>query len=163
MNDEQNRVGGGVHRSSFVVDRLISSVWFGGAIFLVAVAAPAAFSSSPNTTVAADVVGAMLTRWHYIALAAPLLLLAMEWRSARTATLVVLFVAIVFASLQAMCDTRIRTMRMESLVPISSLPRQDFVRRRFGLLHGISSLLLLAEAMCAAVVVARRHDESSSL
>src|SRR5687767_12755293 len=134
------------------LSRLIAALWFGSAVFLT-LAASAAFRSSPNSTVAADVVGAMLSRWHYIALAAPLALFALEMRHARKLVLVVLFAAIVIAAAQAFVDLRIRSIRMSSPVSMSELPKTDPVRRRFGALHGVSMMLLLAQAIAAAVVV----------
>ena len=59
----------------------------------------------------------MLMRWHYIALLAPLALMFLEWRRARAGLQIVLFAAIVLASLEALADTRIRIMRNDSLVP----------------------------------------------
>jgi len=100
----------------------------------------------------------MLMRWHYIALLAPVLLLVLEWRRGRSPVLVVLFVAVVFAALQAFTDTRIRVIRNESLIPISSLSPADPVRRRFGLLHGISSLLLVAQLVMAGAAVVAVDD-----
>ncbi len=92
-------------------------------------------------------------RWHYLALLAPLALMILEWRRARTGLQIVLFAAIVLASLEALADTRIRIMRNDSLVPISSLSPDDPVRRRFGQLHGISSLLLVAQLVLAGAAV----------
>src|SRR5688572_10359756 len=135
------------------LSRMIAALWFGSAIFLM-VAASAAFRASPNSTVAADVVGAMLGRWHYIALAAPLTLFALELRHARRVVLTVLFAAIVIAAAQAFVDLRIRSIRVSSPIPMSELPKEDPLRRRFGALHGISMMLLLAQAIAAAVVVA---------
>ena len=86
--------------------------------------AAAAFSAASNTTDAANVVGAILARWHYIALVAPLLLMFLEWRRSRPVMLVILFIAILLASFQALVDTRIRMMRAESFAPISSLPQR---------------------------------------
>ena len=137
------------------LERLVAAVWFGGALFLVGIAAPAAFSTSPNASAAANVVGAMLTRWHYIALIAPLILLALEWRRARTLVVAVLLAAILFAAAQALIDTRIRSIRRSSFVPISALRRDDPVRRTFGLLHGVSTVLLLLQVISAGVVIAR--------
>lgn len=117
------------------------------------VAAAAAFRASGSPAEAANVVGAMLTRWHYIALLAPMAMMILEWRRARARVQVVLFMAIVLASLQALADTRIRMIRNDSPVSISSLSPSDPVRRRFGLLHGISSMLLLAQVLAAAAVV----------
>lgn len=95
----------------------------------------------------------MLTRWHYIALLAPLLLLILEWRHPRAWVMAILFAGIVFASAQAIIDTRIRAMRLASPVAISSLDPQHPLRRRFGLLHGASSLFLLAQVMTASLIV----------
>jgi hypothetical protein len=138
------------------VTRIIQALWLGSGIFLL-LTASAAFSAASNTTDAANVVGAVLTRWHYIALLAPLLLMFLEWRRSRPAMLVILFVAILMASFQALADTRIRVIRGNSVVPISSLPHDDPVRRRFGMLHGLSSLLLIGQVLAAAAVVATRE------
>lgn len=125
-------------------------------------AASAAFRAAPNPTAAADVVGAMLARWHYIALAAPLALFALELRRARRVVLIVLFAALVLAAAQAFVDLRIRAIRASSPVSISSLDRDDPVRKRFGALHGVSMLLLLLQAISAALVVAAREKREDA-
>ena len=119
-------------------------------------ASAAAFRNAPNATVAADVVGAMLTRWHYIALAAPLLLFALELRRLRVVVLIALFAALMLAAMQAIVDLRIRAIRTTSPVSISSLDRNHPVRKRFGALHGASMMLLLLQTLAAAGVVAAR-------
>ncbi len=134
------------------LQRLIAALWLGSAFFLM-LSAQAAFRAAGNTSIAADVVGSMLTRWHYIALAAPLALFALELRRARPLILIVLFTAIVLAAGQAFVDLRIRSIRASSPVSISSLERTDPVRRRFGALHGLSMVLLLAQTLIAAGVV----------
>jgi hypothetical protein len=136
---------------------LIAGLWFGAGAFLILAAAPAAFSASPNPALAADVVGALLTRWHYLALLAPLALLGLQWRQMRGWVMGVLLVAIVFASAEGMIDIRIREMRAASVVPISALPRENPLRRRFGLLHGLSSLLLLGQVLAAAATTANTN------
>lgn len=138
---------------------MISSLWLGSAVFVV-LAALAAFRALSTPTDAANVVGAILTRWHYIALLAPLALLAFEWRRSRPLILGLLFVAILLASAQALADTRIRTMRMESPVAISALPRTDPLRRKFGALHGLSSLLLVQQVLVAAAAVVADEKEN---
>jgi hypothetical protein len=137
-----------------VLTRFIHALWLGSGIFLMFVAAPAAFRVAPSSTIAADVVGAMLGRWHYIALAAPLALLFLDWKRARVSVLIIVFIAIVFAGLQALVDLRIRGVRARSVIPMSELSRQDPVRRQFGLLHGMSSLLLLGQVIAAAAALA---------
>lgn len=124
-------------------------------------AASAAFGAAPNATVAADVVGAMLARWHYIAIGGPLLLFALELRHARRFVLVLLFAAILIAAAQALVDLRIRTIRNFSSVPISALDPSDPVRRRFGALHGFSMMLLLAQAVAAAAVVMSKQEKEA--
>ena len=96
----------------------------------------------------------MLGGWHYIAIILPVLLLALEWRRARALMVIILFAGIVFGATQIAVDLRIRAIREASAIPISSLPHNDPIRRRFGALHGISSILLLAEVLVAAGAVA---------
>lgn len=117
------------------------------------IAASAAFRAAPNPTAAADVVGAMLTRWHYIALGAPLVLFALALRGGRKFVLIVLFVALLCAAAQAFVDLKIRSIRMNSTTPMSEMRRDDPVRKRFGMLHGVSMMLLVAQTVAAAVVV----------
>ncbi len=143
-------------RSSLAVTRLLQGLWLGSGAFLI-LTASAAFNAAGSATDAANVVGAVLTRWHYIALLAPLLLMFLEWRRSRPVMLVILFVAVLLASFQALLDTRIRVMRRDSVVPISSMAKDDPVRQRFGMLHGLSSLFLIGQVLAAAAVVATRE------
>jgi hypothetical protein len=143
-------------KSSLAVTRLIQAVWLGSGVFLI-LSATAAFSAASNPTDAANVVGAVLTRWHYIALLSPLLLMFLEWRRSRPVMLVILFVAVLLASFQALLDTRIRMMRTESFPPISSLPSNDPVRRQFGILHGISQLFLIGQVIAVGTAIATRE------
>ena len=95
----------------------------------------------------------MLGAWHYIAIALPVILLAIEWRRARALMVIILFAGIVFGATEIAVDLRIRAIREASVIPISSLSPNDPVRRRFGALHGISSILLLAQVVVAAGAV----------
>jgi hypothetical protein len=134
------------------VQLIALALWLGGGAMLMLVSAPAAFSGSPDRTTAANVVGIMLSRWHYLALILPLLLLAVEWRRdfASSVRLIVLVGAIVLASSQIATDLRIRHVRTTSIVPISELAPEHPTRRRFGRLHGLSSLLMLSQILAAA-------------
>jgi hypothetical protein len=147
------------HPFSLAIARLVRAFWLGSGAFLILTAA-AAFGAASNATDAANVVGAVLTRWHYIALFAPLLLLLLEWRRSRPVMLILLFVAILLASSQALLDTRIRMMRLDSLVPISNLSPDDPLRRHFGFLHGMSSLFLIGQVIAAGVAVAMREERA---
>ena len=132
--------------------RFIHAIWLGSGVFLV-LATQAAFRAASSPTAAATFVGALLGRWHYIALAAPIALLALEWRRARTTILIIIFAGVVFAAAQVMVDLRIRSIRASSAVPISELSRQDPIRRQFGRLHGISTMLLLAQIAMAGMAL----------
>lgn len=141
-----------------LIARYVHAIWLGSGLFLIAVAAPAAFRGAPNSTIAADVVGIMLSRWHYLALGAPLLLLFLDWRRGRVYVLAIVFVGILLAAGQAVTDLKIRSIRAASPVPISDLSREDPVRRQFGRLHGISSLLLLMQVIAAGVALAMDRE-----
>lgn len=141
-----------------IVTRFVHALWLGSGAFLIVIAAPAAFRATHNPTTAADVVGAMLTGWHYIGLAAPLALLALEWRRARVHVLVIVFIAVLFAAGQAMIDLRIRKIRAASPVPISELSRQDPLRRKFQKLHGVSAFFLIAQVICAGAALGLDTD-----
>ena len=136
-----------------MIARFIHAIWLGSGIFLL-IAAQAAFKTANSPATAAAFVGALLTRWHYIALAAPIALLILEWRRARTAVLMIIFCGVLFAAAQAMIDLRIRQIRMSSPTPISELSRRDPIRRWFGMLHGISTMLLLAQIVAAGAALA---------
>ncbi|HEX6177760.1 MAG TPA: hypothetical protein VF057_05335 [Thermoanaerobaculia bacterium] len=140
-----------------MIARFVHAIWLGSGIFLV-IAAQAAFRTANSPSAAAALVGAMLTRWHYIALAAPIALLVLEWRRARSAVLMIIFAGVLFAAAQAMIDLRIRQLRMSSPTPISELSRRDPVRRWFGMLHGISTILLFAQIVCAGAALAVDRD-----
>jgi len=142
------------------LQRLIAGLWLGSAFFMM-LAAAAAFRAAATPNEAADVVGAMLIRWHYIALGAPLLLFFLELRRVRALVLVVLFVSIVVATLQGFADLRIRSIRASSDIPISSMRRDNPIRRQFGILHGISSGLLLMQGVLAAAVIMTREKSDA--
>ena len=133
--------------------RLLETFWLGSAIFLVAVAAPAAFRAAGGPSAAADVVGAMLNRWHYIALVVPVLLLVLNLRAGRPIVVALLTVTIFLASLQGMVDLRARSLRLASAVPISSLEPTHPLRRQFGRLHGLSMMLLAAQILGGIAIV----------
>lgn len=136
---------------------IVVALWLGGGVFLMAVAAPSAFRFAPDSLVAGTIVGAMLAKWRYASIFAPLVLLIAEWRRERlqrTAPVLVLVAAVMLASLQIFTDMKVHEMRAASPVAIGSLSKSDPVRKRFGMLHGISSSLMLAQLLLAAGYVA---------
>lgn len=133
------------------ITTMLYAAWIGAGLTIALIAAPAAFEAAPSRTIAAAVVGAMLARWHYIAILAPALLLVVEWRRGLTSTRVVvlLSLAILLGSAQAFADLQIRKIREASVIPVSDLPATSEVRQRFGRLHGISTLLMLVQVATA--------------
>ncbi|MGZ8851406.1 MAG: hypothetical protein ACXW3E_13905, partial [Thermoanaerobaculia bacterium] len=93
-------------------------------------------------------IGAMLTRWHYIALLAPVVLLILEWRRQRTAMVLLLFTGIVIAAAESVLDIRIAALRRELFRP------------HFALMHTLSVVLLLADVLIAATVSVKLRNIS---
>jgi hypothetical protein len=134
--------------------RLIAALWLGGGAALLAIAAPAAFRGAGDATHAATIVGDMLGQWRYLAIGAPaFLLIVAAIRKGRRGPMIVVGVALVLALAQMAIDTRIHRIRAASAVPISSLEKRDPIRRHFGMLHGVSSGLMLLQIIAAAGVV----------
>jgi hypothetical protein len=144
---------------------LILALWLGGGAVLIAIAAPAAFKASPTPAGAADVVGAMLARWHYLEILAPVILLAIELirnRPRQAIRIALLAAAIFLGSIQIGLDLHIRSIRQNSPIPISLLSHDHPIRRRFGLFHGLSSLAMLLQVVSAAGVVFAEEEQSRS-
>ncbi|HYM60687.1 MAG TPA: DUF4149 domain-containing protein [Thermoanaerobaculia bacterium] len=142
---------------------LILALWLGGGAALIAIAAPAAFKAAPTPTAAADVVGAMLARWHYLEILAPVIVLAIELirsRPRQGIRIVLLAAAVLLGSIQIGLDLQIRSIRENSPIPISLLSRDHPTRRRFGLFHGLSSLAMLLQVVTAAGVVVAEEEQS---
>jgi len=133
--------------------RLIAALWFGSGLFIVIAAAAIFRAAGP------DAIGVVLTRWHYIALLAPLTLIFFEWRKQRGRMVVLLFIAILVAAFESFLDVRLAAMRRDSSVPISSLSRNSPVRRRFGMMHALSTTLLLLDVIAAAAVIAADREK----
>ena len=130
---------------------MLYAIWIGAGLTIALIAAPAAFDAAPSRTIAAAVVGAMLARWHYIALLAPAILLIIEWRQglANTRIVLLLSLALLLGSAQALADLEIRKIRESSIVPVSELPAESATRRRFGMLHGASTAIMLLQIVAA--------------
>lgn len=149
------------------VIRLITlALWFGGGLFLAAVGTPAAFAGAPDRLTAGNIAGLMLSRWHYVSLIAPAILLVLEWPEGfrRTARTVLLVVAIAAAAAQTGVDLRLRAMRASVPGGVSSLESGDPLRRQFGALHGVSATLFGIELLCALsiLVITGREIEHST-
>ena len=147
-----------------ITDRLLSvlvALWVGGGLFFFTIAAPAAFRGSSDRFTAANVVGQMLSKWHLIALLIPAALVAVEWKRGfrRDARWAILVTAVFLAAAESIFDLRIRAIRNRSAVPISHLSSSDPMRKEFGLLHGLSTVLAGANVLAGIVLLMRRDAD----
>lgn len=144
------------------VRMILLSVWFGGGVFLAAVGTPAAFAGSPDRTTAGTIAGLMLSRWHYVSLLAPAILLGLEWRDGlrRNLRMLLLAAAIVGAAAQVGVDMKLRAIRNSQPGGMSLLAPDDPTRRLFGALHGVSALLFGVQLLCGlGVLVSASRDQ----
>ncbi|MBX5484349.1 MAG: DUF4149 domain-containing protein [Myxococcaceae bacterium] len=141
--------------------RLLVGVWVGGLLCFGAIVAPALFQVlTPEQ--AAHVVRRVLPAIDAYALVAGGLLLILafvhdgvprSWPQRIRAVLLIGMTAC--AALSAGWVTpEMDELRTRANDSISSLPREDPIRREFGKLHGVSSALALAELLAGLVVLA---------
>jgi hypothetical protein len=132
------------------VSGLALALWLGGAVAIGTIVAPAAFAVL-NTSDAASLVGETLRRFHVVTYVAGVVLVAslavtalmgprprgFAWRMAVAS---LMLIATLASGLWV--DRRIRAMRAEIGVPVSTLAHDDARRLMFGQLHGLSTLLM---------------------
>lgn len=132
------------------VSGLALALWLGGAVAIGSIVAPSAFAVL-NAGDAASLVGETLRRFHVVTYVAGLILVAglagmalvgprprgFAWRM----LIAGLMLAATLAS-GLWVDQRIRALRDEIGVPVSTLARDDARRVTFGQLHGLSTLLM---------------------
>jgi len=143
------------------VSGLALALWLGGAVAIGSIVAPSAFAVL-SAGDAASLVGESLRRFHLLTYASGLTLVgalaftaivgprprAFAWRLFTAG----LMLAATLAS-GLWVDQRIRTMRAELGVPVSSLAPGDARRVAFGQLHGLSTLLMAVTVMGGIALV----------
>lgn len=140
--------------------QFIVALWLGGAVFFAAAVAPALFKVLTSSQAAA-VVGKLLPILERSAMAVPALLVAAAWVVEGAPTggharvrLVVLGVMLLVAAVGVFVVTpQIAALRAQAGGDISSLAPGDPLRRSFGRMHGVSTLLLLTNLVLAAVAL----------
>lgn len=141
------------------------AIWVGGLLTIGSVVAPSAFAAlsaaDRGEQAAAAVVGEVLRRFHWVAYAAGATLLAtlilMKLVGPRPPGFglrigLVSGMLALGAATGAIIDPQIAAIRAESTVPIRSLAPEDPRRQRFGRLHGMSTALMAATAVCGLVL-----------
>jgi len=140
--------------------RLLLGVWIGALLCFGAVLAPALFQAlTPGQ--AGAVVHLIFPRLDAFTVAAGFVLLGLgvaaegapkgraRWRVGLLGAMTVLALASAFA-----VTPRMAVLRSQAGGNISDLPREDPIRREFGRLHGVSSVLMLGEVLLGLAVLA---------
>ena len=139
-------------------------VAFLGAIALFATTVtPALFATLPPS-MAARVVGRVLPVLDAVGLALGLAAVALgaSGRSGRSAVVLGLVLASLAAASLFLVTPEIASLRRAAGEGLSHLPPTDPLRRRFGLLHGVSTVLFGLQAVLAGALVALRPPRSPS-
>lgn len=130
---------------------VLGSAWFGAAVIVAAVVAPAAFAVLPSRTLAGALVGRVLPVLFWCGMVVAAAFVASAWslpaRGARLGAAFTLFLACAVA--QLLVAPRIARIRSAVSGPIDALPADDLRRLAFGRLHGISVGLLALAALAA--------------
>ena len=147
------------------IHALLVGGWLGAALLAAFAVAPSAFASFATRAEAGSYVGGILRVIDRAAVAAGLVATGLavlggdaRFRKARIGAAIALTVAGV-ASL--LLDAKIASLRA-SLGAIDALPMDDPGRRHFGMLHGISIVILLAGMIAAAASIVLEQNQDSS-
>ncbi len=131
---------------------LAFGIWFGGGLAML-LATRAIFARAGSRALAGTISGEALLRFQLLrGLAAVLLGGAALFGARGLATLLGLG-CILFQLASSPVDSRLRNLRSEIGGSTEGLAEDDPRRKQFGVLHGISILLLLAQIALAAVAL----------
>ncbi len=141
--------------------RLLLVAFLGAVALFSTTVTPALFATVPPST-AARVVGRVLpvldTAGLVLGLAA--VALGATGRSARPAIVLGLVLAVLAAASLFLVTPQIAGIRRAAGETLSQLPPHDPTRRRFGMLHGVSTVLFGLQAVLAVALVALRPERA---
>jgi hypothetical protein len=137
--------------------RLLLVAFLGAVALFASTVTPALFALAPPS-VAARVVGRVLPVLDAVGLALGLaaVVLAATGRSGRAAMVLGGVLAALAAASLFVVTPEIASIRRATGDTLSHLPPPDPARRRFGMLHGISTVLFGLQAVMAVALVALR-------
>ncbi len=130
--------------------RVLLTLWVGGMWMVGYLVTPTLFASLDDRAVAGMLAGKMFTGVSYVGLVAGTVLLVSQWRAGgwkhwRALVLVAMLILVMigeFVVQPMMADLKVAGL-------------EDAINRsRFGMLHGIASVLFLIESGCGLVLVA---------
>lgn len=131
---------------------LAFGIWFGGGLAML-LATRAIFARAGSRALAGTISGEALLRFQVLRGFAAVLLGGSALFGARSLSTVLGLGCILFQLASSPVDTRLRKLRNEIGGSTEGLAEDDPRRKQFGLLHGISVLLLLAQIALAAVAL----------
>ncbi|HTS81130.1 MAG TPA: DUF4149 domain-containing protein [Myxococcaceae bacterium] len=139
--------------------RMLLVAFLGALLLFATTVTPALFASVPPSA-AARVVGRVLPVLDAVGLVLGLaaVALGLTGRSARAAVVLGAALAALAACSLFLVTPEIASLRRSTGEAISQLPPTDPARRRFGALHGISTVLFALQGVLAAALVALRPD-----
>lgn len=138
------------------------ALWIGASLFFAAVVTPALFAvSAPED--AARAVGRMLPRLDILTITLTGLAAALLVRKSWPMRLLLVGIILAAALSEFWVTPAVAAMREQAGAPISSLSKEDPLRKRFGMLHGLSSSLLVLRILLgvATLVLAGRRQPAS--
>ncbi|HZW90067.1 MAG TPA: DUF4149 domain-containing protein [Myxococcaceae bacterium] len=143
--------------------RLLLVAFLGALALFATTVAPALFATLPPGS-AARVVGRVLPVLDWVGLLLGLMAVALgaTGRSGRAAVLLGAVLAVLAAASIFVVTPQIDRIRQAAGDTLSHLPPADPTRRRFGMLHGLSTVLFGLQAVMAVALVALRPDRSAS-
>jgi hypothetical protein len=139
--------------------KLVLALWLGSLFFFAAAVAPALFRvfEPPQAgTVVRQLIPFLDTYGVLAAVTLIVLAAGVEGRPRGRTLLRAAFLAgmgVLAAASMFGVTPRMERLRVSAGPSISALPPEDPVRRQFGMLHGVSTVLLLGEALLGLVVL----------
>ena len=131
---------------------LALAIWFGGGLAML-LATRAIFARAGSRALAGSISGEALLRFQLLRGFAAVLLGGSALLGGRGLATVLGLGCILFQLASSPVDTRLRKLRVELGGSTEGLAEGDPRRKQFGVLHGISVLLLLAQIALAAVAI----------
>jgi hypothetical protein len=143
--------------------RLLLVAFLGALALFATTVTPALFAAVPPSA-AARVVGRVLSVLDAVGLLLGLaaVVLGATGRAGRPAVVLGLVLAALAAASLFLVTPELASIRRASGDSLSHLPPGDPTRRRFGLLHGISTVLFGLQAVIALALVALRPERTFS-
>ena len=137
---------------------LVVTLWAGSLWTVGYLVAPVLFATLPDRSRAGSIAGSLFRAQAWLSLACGLLLLLLVWLH-KTAdikrTTSVLIVAMLVCVLVGYFGLQPFMAEIRAIAASHGGEMDEALRSRFGLLHGVASIIYLVQSLLAAVLVAR--------